>query len=175
MTQIDWMEKYMAHAEQLIYDNRVDEGLKLLDSMLYEEPGYGSLHNHLGWAYLYYTSEDSHAELHLKMAIHFDEGFAAPYLHLGVLYIRLGRYCEAIVKLQEGLTKNGANRTALLQNLGYAYELSGEWRKAIKAYKGAMMASVSEHEVSSLLAGIKRCRRKRLVLFFQRDRSSLLQ
>lgn len=168
MTQIDWMEKYMAHAEQLICDNRVDDGLKLLNSMLYEEPGYGSLHNHIGWAYLYYTTEDGRAELHLKMAIHFDEAFAAPYLHLGVLYIRLGRYHDAIVKLQEGLTKNGANRTALLQNLGYAYELKGKWRKAIKAYKGAMMTSVAEHEVSSLVAGIKRCRRKRLVLFFQR-------
>jgi hypothetical protein len=42
------MEKYIAKAEQLLYNDRIDEGLGMLNDLLYERPGYGSLHNHLG-------------------------------------------------------------------------------------------------------------------------------
>ena len=94
--RIEWMEKYMAEAESLIYESRIKEGLALLDNLLYDEPGYGSLHNHIGWAYLYYTADVEKAELHLKMAIWFDASYAAPYLHLCSLYIRTGRYAEAL-------------------------------------------------------------------------------
>jgi Flp pilus assembly protein TadD len=168
MTQIKWIEKYLTEAEQLIYDDQVDQALRILNSLLYQEPGYGRLHNHLGWAYLYYSDDTLLAELHLKMAIHFDESYAAPYLHLGSLYIREERLGDAIIYLQQGLTKPKANRVALLQNLAYVHELRGEWRKAIASYKSAMMASVQEHEVNELQAGVRRCRRKRLSLFFSR-------
>jgi tetratricopeptide (TPR) repeat protein len=174
MEQIYWLEKYLAEAEQLFYDSRSEEALVILNNLLYDEPGYGSLHNHLGWAYLYYTQDLSRAELHLKIAIRCNESYAPPYLHLGTLYSRLGKYTEAIQYLKAGLTKSGANRVALLQTLAYAYELIGQWRNAIKAYKDAMMASVVEHEVNGLMAGIKRCRRKRFVLFFSKARLSSL-
>lgn len=165
MVQIEWMEKYLTEAEQLMYSNQVKEGLELLNSLLYDEPGYSSLHNHMGWAYLYYTSDTARAELHLKMAIRFEEAFAPPYLHLGVLYIRLGRYSEAIAFLEKGLTKHQPNKVALLQHLAQVYELRGEWNKAIKAYKAAMLASVAEHEVANLRMNIYRCRKKRAMLF----------
>ena len=172
MTQLKWMEKYMADAEQMFYNNQVEEGLLMLNDLLYDEPGYGSLHNHLGWAYLYYTEEVARAEMHLKMAILFDETFAPPYLHLGVLFIRSGKYDEAISYLQTGLSKTESNRVALLRNLAQAYELRSQWGSAIKAYKKAMMATATESEVNSLMDGIRRCRRKRVALFFSRPSSS---
>ena len=164
--KLTWMEKYLDHAESMILDDRIDEGLALLDNLLYEEPGYGSLHNHLGWAYLYYSEDMARAELHLKMAVQFDETFAAPYLHMGALYIKQERYSDAIACSQAGLAKSKANHVGLLQNLAQAYELRKDWGLAIKAYKEALLASVVEYEVSSLMAGIKRCRKKRAVLFF---------
>src|SRR5689334_24137608 len=92
----EWIEKYMTEAEQLIYNNKVNEGLELMQSLLYDEPGYARLHNHLGWAYMYYTSDERNAELHLKMAIQFEPEFMASYLHIGSLYNRLARYEEAL-------------------------------------------------------------------------------
>jgi len=169
MTHIIWIEKYLADAEQLIYDDQFEQAMMILNNLLLEEPGYGRLHNHIGWAYLYYSEELSLAELHLKMAIHFDEAYAAPYVHLGSLYIREGKYSDAVVYLQQGLTKPKANRVALWQSIAQVHELRGEWRKAIAAYKQAMMVSVIDHEVSDLEAGIKRCRRKRVALFFSRS------
>jgi tetratricopeptide (TPR) repeat protein len=164
--RIEWMEKYMADAERLIYENKVDEGLVLLNNLLYDEPGYGSLHNHLGWAYMYYTTETAKAETHFNMAITFQSDFAAPYLHLGILYLRNGRYIEALSTLELGLTKPNANRVVLLENMAHVYELKGEFRDAIRTYKEAAKSTLVSHEVNNLMEGVKRCRKKRLALLF---------
>ena len=163
--RIEWIEQYLAEAEQLIIANNVDRGLKLMNELLYDEPGYGYLHNHLGWAYLYYTSDTERAELHLKMAVKFNEEYAAPYLHLGTLYIRMGRYADALNYLNRGLNKPNANRQVFFQSIAQAYEMKREFGKAIQAYKEALTHSLG-YESETLMQSIKRCRKKRLVLFF---------
>ena len=163
--RIEWIEKYLAEAEQLISTNNVDRGLQLMNELLYDEPGYGYLHNHLGWAYLYYTSETARVELHLLMAVKFNEGYPAPYLHLGTLYIRMGRYTDALTYLAKGLTKPNANRLVFFQNIAQAYEMKREFAKAINAYKEALTQSVG-YESDTLMESIKRCRKKRVLLFF---------
>ena len=163
--RIEWMEKYMADAERLIYNNQVEQGLFMLTDMLYDEPGYGSLHNHIGWAYLYYTADVEKAERHLKLAIYFDSAFAAPYLHLGNLYIRMGRYADALSSLKIGLTKQNANRIAFLESIAHVYELKRDYGAAIKTYKEALASSVG-FETTNFTDGIKRCRKKRWVMMF---------
>lgn len=163
--RLEWMEKYMADAEKLIYENKVEEGLRLLDGLLYEEPGYGSLHNHLGWAYFYYTPETERAEMHLKMAIRFAPDYAPPYQHLGTLYLRMDRYAEALEYFERGVTKHQANRTAFLDGIGQVYELKREYRKAIKAYKEALASTVGFESIN-LGESIKRCQKKRWVMMF---------
>lgn len=163
--RIEWMEQYMADAERLIVNNQIEDGLVLLNNLLYDEPGYGSQHNHIGWAYMYYTTEVAKAERHLKLAIHFDAEFTAPYLHLGNLYIRMGRYTDALVNLEKGLTKQNVNRVAFLESIGHVYELKRDYRKAIKSYKEALASTVG-FEVANLTEGISRCRKKRWVMMF---------
>lgn len=163
--RIEWIEQYLAEAEQLIATNHVERGLKLMNELLYDEPGYGYLHNHLGWAYLYYTQDTARAELHLMMAVKFNEEYPAPYLHLGTLYIRMGRYTDALAYLERGLTKPNANRQVFFQSIAQAYEMKREFGKAIQAYKEALTHSVG-YESDTLMQSIKRCRKKRLVLFF---------
>ena len=163
--RIDWIEKYMSDAERLICNNQVEEGLLMLTDLLYDEPGYGRLHNHIGWAYMYYTEDDGNAELHLKLAIHFDPTFAAPYLHLGNLYVRMGRYGDALPILKSGLTKQKANMTAFLESIAHVYELRRDYGEAIKSYKEALASSVG-FETANFAEGIKRCRKKRWVMMF---------
>ncbi|HEX6889648.1 MAG TPA: hypothetical protein VF141_03110 [Chryseolinea sp.] len=163
--RIEWMEKYMADAERLIYNNQIEDGLLILTELLYDEPGYGSLHNHIGWAYMYYTADVEKAERHLKLAIHFDASFAAPYLHLGTLYLRMGRYAEALSTLKTGLTKQNANRISFLESIAHVHELKREYGEAIKVYKEALASSIG-FETSNFTEGIKRCRKKRWVLMF---------
>lgn len=114
---------------------------------------------------MYYTAETTKAELHLKLAIRFDAEFAAPYLHLGNLYIRMGRYTDALVNLEKGLTTKNANRVAHLEAIGHAYELKREYAKAIRAYKEALASTIG-FEIGNLTEGIKRCRKKRWVMMF---------
>jgi tetratricopeptide (TPR) repeat protein len=161
-----WIEKYMTDAEHLIMDGNVNEGLEILKNLLYEEPGYASLHNHLGWAYLYHVRNESQAELHLKMAMRFHVEFAPPYLHLGNLYARQARYTEAIEVFREGLTKPNAIKGALLEGIAQAHEMQGYYALAVRAYKDAATASVIDYEVDRMLNSVKRCRRKRLALLF---------
>lgn len=163
--KLEWMNSYLANAEQMMYNNQVQEGLELMNDLLYEEPGYGILHNHLGWAYLYYTSDLSKAELHLKMAIHFDAEYAPPYLHLGNLYLRMERLTEALSLFEKALTKKEANKAAFLESIARVYELRREFGKAIKFYKEAL-ASTTGFETAQLTEGIKRCQKKRWVLLF---------
>jgi tetratricopeptide (TPR) repeat protein len=164
--RIEWIEKQLTEAEGLINANQVDQGLAILNGLLYDEPAYASLHNHLGWAYLYYTTDTANAELHLRMAITFEKDFAAPYLHLGTLYLRNTRYNEALQYLEAGLTKTEANKVAILESIGRVHECMGSYKKAIKAYKQALLASMATFEINNLSEGIKRCRKKRIVVFF---------
>jgi tetratricopeptide (TPR) repeat protein len=163
--RIEWMEKEMKEAEQLISNQCVAEGMRLLSALLYEEPGYGSLHNHLGWAHLYFTADVVRAEEHLKLAIKFEPGFAAPYLHLGALYIRTRQYDLALAILTLGLALPSANRVAMLESIGQVYELKREYGNAIKTYKEALASTVGA-EVTGLTAGIQRCRKKRWATVF---------
>ena len=166
METILWIENYMANAEQMIYDGRVDEGLSILNNLLYEEPGYGRLHNFIGWAYMYYAKDARQAEMHFAMSIRFAPDYAPAYLHMGTLLSNAGRYAEAIEYFGKGLSKADAIRAALLEGMAHAYELQGDYRQAIRAYKDAATASVVDFEVDRMLKGASRCRRKRFALLF---------
>lgn len=160
---IEWIEKYMIDAERMIVQGgqHMEQGMRVLNELLYEEPGYGSLHNHLGWAHLYYTLDFMQAELHLKAAIRFHPEFQAPYLHLGTLYMRQGKYDHAIEILNTGLTKPQANRVGMLELIAQAHEMKGEFKLAIKAYRDAMLSTLVSGEMNVYAEGIKRCRKKR--------------
>jgi tetratricopeptide (TPR) repeat protein len=158
---IEWIEVYMREAEALIIGNEVERGMRILNDLLYAEPGYGSLHNHIGWAHLYYTSNMPLAEVHLKAAVAFHPEMPAPYLHLGNLYLRTERHTAALEIASAGLARAGANRPALLEVVGQAHEVQHEYGKAIKAYRAASLASMNSFEMNNLNEGIKRCRKKR--------------
>jgi len=167
MNRIEWIEKYLANAERMMYENQVDEGLHLMTGLLYEEPGYANLHNYLGWAYMYYTMDSAKAELHLKMAICFASEYAAPYLHMGNLLNRSGRYADAITYFQQGLTKENANKVVLLGGLACAYEMRGEYSEALQVYKEGARSTTLQHEVDRMFQGVKRCRKKQLAFLWQ--------
>jgi predicted Zn-dependent protease len=166
--KIEWIEKYMADAVTMINEGgqQMHEGVNVLNDLLYHEPGYARLHNHLGWAHLYYTLNMEQAELHLNTAIKFQPDYQAPYLHLGSLFIKNGKYSEAIKILNAGVTKPEANKSEMLEMIGQAYELQQEFKLAIKAYREAMLSTVATNEVTAYAEGIKRCRKKRWTTIF---------
>lgn len=166
MEAIIWIENELAYAEKMVVEGRVEEALNVMNNLLYDEPGYAPLHNYLGWTYLYYANNLDRAELHFRTALRFAPDFAPPYIHLGNLSMRKARYAEAIEFLREGLTKPEAIRVVLLETMAQAYEMLGDYRNAIRAYKEAAIASVVDFEVDRMLKSAKRCRKKRLAMLF---------
>ena len=162
-TRIEWIEKYMLDAERMIVEGgpQLEQGLNVLNDLLYDEPGYGSLHNHLGWAHLYYTLDYELAGVHLRASIKFQPEFHAPYLHLGTMYYRQGKYGEAIEILNVGVSKPFANKMAMLEMIGQSREMRREYKLAIKVYKEAMLSTLVSGEMNVYSESIKRCRRKR--------------
>ncbi len=165
-TMTTWIEKHLKEAERLIMNDEFENGLHLLNALLFDEPGYAPLHSHLGWAYLYYGGDEGRAELHFTTAIRFNASYAPPYIHMANLCMRAQRYQEAIHYSEQGLTKPEANKAGLYEVLGNAYEMKGELRKAIRAYRYATLSSVSSYEVTAFSDGIKRCWRKRMTKLF---------
>lgn len=165
MEKIEWLETYLNEAEIMITEGNIKDGLALLQNLLYEEPGYAALHNHLGWAYLYFMADESKAEAHWKWAVKFDPELAPPYLHLGNFYLQKGRYADAAAYLERGLEKPDANRMVLLEHLAHVYELRSAYGKAIATYKAALTSCVG-CQSDALLEGIKRCRKKKWALLF---------
>lgn len=164
--RIEWMEIYMVEAEKLIMSQQVQEGLNILNGLLYEEPGYGSLHNHLGWAHLYFTHDLQSAERHLQVALKFSPEYPAPYLHMGALYMRQNRFAEAAAIFERGSQLAAADRLAMLDGLARAQESMHNFKGAIRSYRKAALASLNDGELKSLREGIRRCRRKRWMRIF---------
>jgi tetratricopeptide (TPR) repeat protein len=88
MDKIKWIEEYLEEALRLAWMEGHEPALKLLDRLLYEEPGYGRLHHTLGVIYFTYADDVTLAESHFRMAITFDKKFADPYTYLGELLFR---------------------------------------------------------------------------------------
>jgi len=51
--------------------------------------------------------------------------------------------------------------------MGQAWELRGDFSQAIKAYREAMMASLTDHEITNMTNHVARCRKKRWASFWK--------
>jgi tetratricopeptide (TPR) repeat protein len=161
MDKIKWIDEYIDEALKLVWLEGHEPALKLLKKLLYEEPGYGRLHNTLGVLYFNFAEDLKNAETHFRMAIKFDEKLAEPYWHLGLLLQQEERWDEAIEICTLGLNAKKANKSGLLSSVGQAYELKKKYRKAINHYRDALSHSAEMWDCRAIEENIKRCKRKR--------------
>jgi tetratricopeptide (TPR) repeat protein len=159
MEKILWIEEYLEEAVRLAHEEGTEPALKLLDRLLYEEPGYARLHYVLGR--VYDQAEDPQkAERHLRLSIYFDATLAEPYNLLGSILYDQQRLDEAIVIYRKGLKAKQAQKAWLLSEVGRAFELKRKYRKAISHYREALRCSAELRNCTVLEASIKRCKRK---------------
>lgn len=160
MEKIEWIEDCLRHALEVAWLEGHERALKLLDRLLYEEPGYGRLHQTLGVIYLQYAEDIRMAEGHFRLAIRFDPEFADPYWYLGELLRQEDRMDEAIDVYLKGIQAKRSRKSDLFAGAGQAYELKKKYRKAIRHYKEALSHSAELSDCRVLEESIKRCRRK---------------
>jgi tetratricopeptide (TPR) repeat protein len=160
MEKIKWIDEYIEEAKRLVYNEEHEQALKILNNILFEEPGYARLHHTLGCIYFYQAEETKRAEQHFRLAIRFDPEYAESYGDLGQLLSDDERLDEAIHIYSQGMNAKKANKTQLLSNTAKAYELKKKYSKAIKHYKEALGHSAELWNCLTLEESIKRCRRK---------------
>lgn len=160
MEKIKWIEEYLTQAMEVAWLEGHDRAIRLLDKLLYEEPGYGRLHYTLGVIYFRYADESKLAEKHLKLAVQFCPEYAESYTLLADVLKQDERHDETIVICKQGLKAEKANKSALLGSLGNAWELKQNYAKAIKSYRKALQHSAELWNCLVLEENIKRCKRK---------------
>jgi tetratricopeptide (TPR) repeat protein len=160
MEKIKWNDEYIEEANRLVYNEEHEQALKILNNILFEEPGYARLHHTIGCIYFYQAEETKKAEQHFRLAIRFDPEFAEPYGDLGQLLSDDERLDEAIHIYTQGMNAKKANKTQLLSSTAKAYELKKKYTKAIKHYKEALGHSAELWNCLTLEESIKRCKRK---------------
>ena len=158
--KIKWLDEYLEHALEVAWMEGHERALRLLDRLLYEEPGYGRLHNTLGIIYSEYAEEPAQAELHVRLAIKFSPDLADAYTRLADVLAEDERHEETIEVCEMGLKVKKADKTQLLQNVGKAWELKQKYRKAIGSYRKALRNSAELWKCLVLEESIKRCKRK---------------
>lgn len=160
MEKITWIEEYLEEALRLAWEEGYEPALKLLDRLLFEEPGYGRLHHTLGIIYFNYADDMKKAEQHFRLAIRFDEKFADPYWYLGKVLADDERFDDAIAIYKKGLKAKRAQKSYLLSEVGKACELQKKYKKAIQYYQKAMGYSAELWNCRVLEESIKRCKKK---------------
>lgn len=158
--KIKWIDEYITQALEIAWLEGHERALKLLGKILYEEPGYGRLHNALGIIFYKYADELKRAERHFRFAIKFDPELAEPYGYLADMLKQDERHDETIKICLKGLDAEKANRSSLLENIGNAWELKRKYRKAIKSYREALSHSTELWNCRVLELSIKRCKKK---------------
>jgi tetratricopeptide (TPR) repeat protein len=161
MEKIKWIEEYINEANNFISTGEYEQALSVLERILYDEPGYARLHYVIGTIYYYEADEVRKGEQHLKLAIHFDETYADPYVDLGRLLSKEERLDEAIEIYLNGLKARQANKSTLFSGAGKAYELKMKYGKAIRHYRKALRYSAELWNCIVLEESINRCQRKR--------------
>lgn len=158
--KIKWLEEYLEHALEVAWLEGHERALKLLDRLLYEEPGYGKLHQTLGVVYSRYADDEKKAELHFRMAIRFNPQLAESYTQLAEILKQDERHDETIEVCIKGLEIKKTNKAQLLESVGNAWELKKKYGKAIKSYRDALSHSAELWNCKVLEESIKRCKRK---------------
>lgn len=161
MEKIEWVEEYLEEAMRLANDEGHEAALKLLDKLLFEEPGYGRLHFTLGKVYFYYAEDLVKAERHFRLAIQFDSKFADTYMCLGDLLNDDERHQAAVEVYLQGLNAKRAYKCGLYNGAARSFELMKKYKKAISHYRNAMDHTAETFSSIILEKSIERCERKR--------------
>jgi tetratricopeptide (TPR) repeat protein len=160
INKIQWIDEYLNYTMEVVAMEGHERAIKLLDKILYEEPGYDKLHHTLGILYYRYGDDLQKAEQHFRWAIQFNPDFAEFYSYLVEVLKQEERHDETIELCKRGLQVKRANKTFLFECLSNAWELKNNYRKAIKSYRKALNHSAEIWNCNVLESSIKRCKRK---------------
>ncbi len=130
----------MLEADQAFAQDDFVRGKNILEEALALEPDHGEAHNYLGWLYMYQLNELEKAEQHFAWAMRYKTNCRGAYVHMSSLLADQGRYEELFALGEKAFQVQGINQVSLLIDQARAFELTGQYKTAIRQYKAAMRA-----------------------------------
>lgn len=130
-------KEYLDLALQLQLEGKIEDAIETYKKSIEFYPT-AEAYTYLGWAYSLLDNYEVAIE-QCKIAIDIDPNFGNPYNDIGSYLIQLGRNKEAIPWLEKAITaRNYTTRHFPYYNLGKVYEVTGDWKKAMKHYDDAL-------------------------------------
>lgn len=132
-------------AEDLVSKNKLDEALKLYQSVLEQNSNNTRIHNDMGYIFLQ-KNLLSDAEKHLVLALEIDPMCSECSNNLGILRTRQGRAMEAEVNFNNAIVFN-ENFPEPYFNLGVLYEKNSDTGNAVVSYRDFLRRSSNKNSI----------------------------
>ena len=159
-TKMDIYEEYIENviqlAEEAIDDCNYKQAKDLLLSGLAEEPGYPKLHATMGRLYHYEIENQTMAEMHYHLALHFKPAYQEVYDDLAWLYIQHKKYVGLKHWMKKAKKVKGVCKGMVYENLGKVAEAEKDYKKALKLFKKGLLKTLNDLDASRLKKHIKR-------------------
>lgn len=164
MTELKTLDDLFKTVDELINDQAFDEARHALEKILYDEPAHGKTHGYLGWLYMTHYQDLERASIHYECALKFDPDFAGAYINYAVQHLNTKQPDKALEVLRKAQNIQAIDTSIVLEMMGQAYELKGNYRASLKSFKEALKQTVDNWQAETLLSHIKRVRKKRWML-----------
>lgn len=131
------------------------EGLKVLEHVLYEEPGYGKAHAWYAW--FAYVKMDNYplAYKHYALALKFDPNFPGTYVNYVNVLMSMKSYRNAIKVALLGTKAPAVDAAHMYNEIGRAYMRLEYYKEALKAFKLAAKHTIDQEEIATYKYNIK--------------------
>jgi len=156
-----WAEEYLKLVDKLWENESYEEGYKMLESILYEEPGFAKAHSYIGWYAQFILEDIKRARIHYEYALHFDPKLTYAYFNFSKLLVseldekRLRRLIKSSQKFKE------IDRADLYNDLGRILEKKEKYSEASACYKSGLKFTTDQYTLQNIKGNRKRVRSKK--------------
>jgi tetratricopeptide (TPR) repeat protein len=148
-------EKYLQAIEELYY-GELPKALHLFNEIINSDADYARAHYQLGSIYHYHFKNYQSAGYHYKQAVALDPAFPDVYDHYLKLVVTLKMHKLVQHIADQALVVPGVCKADIYEKLGLYAEEQQDFTEALKQYKKAEQATLSESELNLYQAHVKR-------------------
>jgi tetratricopeptide (TPR) repeat protein len=154
------LENKYLESDSLIKQGDFIGAKSILESLIFDYPKSGMVHNSLGWLYRTQMENYKQAAEHFKASINFDPEYPHSYFNYAYMLLDLDDPKGARQVLDKAFSSRSVNKPKLRYELARVYEYEGDWDKAMEYYRLAMNSSINNELLSDIERDMERCQRK---------------
>lgn len=157
-------EQLLIEADLKIKENRIEEAVEILNSIVLDDPLFGKAHNHLGFIYETKIKDYAQAENHYKVAYQASPDYCAIYYNYAVLLSVLKKFDDLTNLLTKAEKVPGINMSTINNEWAVLFEYQGNMDKAMEYYKKVIATTFDNKTLDIAIASVERCNRKKSFL-----------